>query len=95
MRTRAERRKMDAHKAIRKAMIAHWFNFSDVPLHYYSKGKLHCSCPLCRAKTNRRTSMFGTCARLGNNWAIADIKKLDAMSYREHELLEVGSDFMF
>lgn len=50
MKTRAERRKNDYSKAIRKKNIAeHNYGFSYYDnLHQYSKNKIHCSCPLCR-----------------------------------------------
>jgi hypothetical protein len=55
MRTRAERRKNDYNKAIKKKNIAEhnygssWYD----NLHQYSKNKIHCSCPLCSAKTSK------------------------------------------
>lgn len=54
MKTRAERRKNDYNKAIRKKNIAEHnkgFSYYD-NLHQYSKNKVHCSCPLCAAKTD-------------------------------------------
>ena len=60
MRTRAERRHTDWRKAIRKKHISdsyscwgntkHWYQH----LHQYSKNKIHCSCPMCSAKTNNK-----------------------------------------
>ena len=53
MRTKAERRKNDYKKAIRKRDIAekhYGFSYYD-NLHQYSKNKIHCSCPMCTAKT--------------------------------------------
>ena len=47
---RADRRKKDVNKALRKRNISkhalgwNWYN----NLHQYSKNKIHCSCPLCR-----------------------------------------------
>lgn len=55
MKTRAERRKNDFNKAIRKKNIAehnHGTSWYD-NLHQYSKNKVHCSCPLCSAKTSK------------------------------------------
>ena len=55
MRTRAERRKNDYRKAVRKKRIAEecmgvtFYNNT----HQYSKNKIHCSCPLCSAKTGK------------------------------------------
>ena len=77
-------------KAIRKKRISdHW---SDVPwydnLHQYSKNKIHCSCPLCAAKTKRRK---------GNNWgsghynySMMDQKRQDAMDYDEESFDEIS-----
>ena len=52
--TRAERRKNDYNKAVRKKNIAeHNYGFSYYDnLHQYSKNKVHCSCPLCAGKTD-------------------------------------------
>lgn len=54
MRTRAERRKNDYNKAIRKKNISErHYGFSYYNnVHQYSKNKIHCSCPLCSTKTN-------------------------------------------
>lgn len=55
MKTRAERRKNDYNKAIRKKNILehnHGFSLYD-NLHQYSKNKIHCSCPLCSAKVSK------------------------------------------
>ena len=54
MKTRAERRKNDYNKAIRKKNIAeHNYGFAYYDnLHQYSKNKVHCSCPLCAGKTD-------------------------------------------
>lgn len=57
MKTRAERRKDDYNKAIRKKNIAERNHDDDNAyydnLHQYSKNKIHCSCPLCSAKTSK------------------------------------------
>lgn len=54
--TRAERRHMDIKKALRKRNISRkhygWDYYSN--LHQYSKNKIHCSCPMCTAKTNMK-----------------------------------------
>lgn len=55
----AEKRHNDWHKALRKRKIdrflcsswnVDWYD----NLHQYSKNKIHCSCPLCNAKTNSK-----------------------------------------
>jgi len=63
IRTRALRRFNSRNKAIRKKRISdsfmgmssngeryHWYKY----LHQYDKGKIHCSCPLCRRKTKSK-----------------------------------------
>lgn len=75
-RTKAERRHNDWVKINRKAKIIknafyegeQWFN--DVYAgkeHILSKDKIHCSCPMCSAKTNR------------NGYKFSDLKKLEAL----------------
>lgn len=61
--TRAERRKRNWNKAIRKRRIARevypclpgedWEYYDN--LHQYSKNKIHCSCGLCGAKTKNKS----------------------------------------
>lgn len=55
MRTRAERRKNNYNKAIRKkGIVEKCYGFARYDnLHQYSKNKIHCSCPLCAAKTRK------------------------------------------
>lgn len=56
-RTRAERRKLNAKKARRKAYIANQIDgITYDSLHEYSKNKIHCSCPACSgiSKTNSK-----------------------------------------
>ena len=58
MKTRAERRKTDFKKAVRKQNICE-HNIGDLPydnLHQYSKNKIHCSCPYCNTKTRNKGS---------------------------------------
>lgn len=74
-RTESERRHYDRIKALRKRRIVcdTWIDGSEFAesksLHYFSKAKVHCSCPLCSAKTRR------------NGYTIADRRKLDAANY--------------
>ena len=95
-RSRHTRRKKDAHKAIRKQKIAQevysyeWYD----NLHEYSKGKIHCSCPMCSgaSKTNTKAlrtkghgkkpgsaSIGTTNHRNGKNWTVADLRKIKSM----------------
>lgn len=84
MRTAAERRHRDWQKAVRKKRISDaycdkhpWYN----NLHQYSKNKIHCSCPICRSKTNDK-SLAGPAM----NWPVADLKQLDRMSQQKAEI---------
>ena len=50
-------------------------------LHQYSKNKIHCSCPMCSAKTRnkrkRRGNGYGFAPSI--NYKISDQRKVDAM----------------
>ncbi len=81
---RGIRRKNDYNKAIRKQNIARFvygFQWYD-NLHEYSKGKIHCSCPLCAAKTNPKRK------RIGHGYTIKDTKRVNEMSYEEAYMCE-------
>ena len=86
MRNTAEKRHNDWKKAIRKRRIDREHNPSSIHdwydnLHQYSKNKIHCSCPLCRAKTAKRKSIFGG----GKNWSIPDEKRIKEMEEQLNE----------
>lgn len=82
---RGNRRKQDVAKAIRKQKIAKevykkdWYG----NLHEYSKGKIHCSCSLCRRKTNAGKNISAGSA--SNNWKHSDLLKINAMDEKERE----------
>lgn len=54
LRTRAYTRRMRAkHIKRKKAIVSHWSWFENGYYPYdgmYSKGKIHCSCPMCKSK---------------------------------------------
>ena len=87
MRTRAERRHKDLSKALRKRKIAKevYWSFHDGGcweyydnLHQYSKNKIHCSCPLCASKTNRkRKNWYG----VAYDPPIRDKKQIEKLEY--------------
>ena len=55
-------------------------------LHEYSKGKIHCSCPMCRRKTNNKGA-----AALYNgtyNPTLMDRRREDAMDADEFDFFE-------
>ena len=78
MRTQAEKRHNDWKKAIRKRRITRslgWREDYYDNLHQYSKNKIHCSCPFCRAKTAKKKHVWSG----GKNWSIADEKRIEEM----------------
>ena len=80
MKTRAERRKDDYNKAIRKKNIAehnYGLEYYD-NLHQYSKNKIHCSCPLCSAKTSK----YGNTP----NYKHSDELKIESMNAKLAEI---------
>jgi len=88
-RTRAQRRKASVAKSLRKRRIDRAISPSgDAPmyqnLHQFSKNKIHCSCVICRRKSNGRHAMSRKFCPTA-----ADVRKLDKLdnSYREDFLL--------
>lgn len=78
MRNRAERRHNDWREARRKRRIirAYGWDYYD-NLHQYSKNKIHCSCPMCSAKTNnKRRKVWGVGRR---NWCMMDRRRIEEM----------------
>ena len=76
MRTTAEKRHNDWKKAIRKRNIIHNYGFDYYDnLHQYSKNKIHCSCPICRGKTDYNS----------NHTTISDQRKLESMREQEFD----------
>ena len=87
-RTSAERRHNDWTKAIRKMKICRdnygWQYYDN--LHQYSKNKIHCSCPMCSAKTNGNFLWGSSSRHNGKNYSIKDLKRYDEMMYELEEL---------
>ena len=89
-RHRGNRRKQNYIKAARKEKIARsiygsallseegWHYFSN--LNQYSKGKIHCSCPMCSQKTNMKHNK--------KNYKVSDIKKINSMGSQLEEYYE-------
>ncbi len=77
MRNRGERRKQDIKKAVRKKKISdrHFGDSSYYDnLHQYSKNKIHCSCPMCRRKTNNK-GYYGR----PKDWKHSDLVKIERL----------------
>lgn len=53
-----------------------WYN----NLHQYSKNKIHCSCPMCRAKTKRNDYYV-----VGHSYTMMDLRSLMRMAASEEE----------
>lgn len=83
---RFNRRKTDAKKAIRKRKITKEVYYSEPNskwdyydnLHQYSKNKIHCSCPICRAKTKKKKNVLGSFHKKGKNWKHSDWQKIQS-----------------
>ena len=82
---RCNRRWQNDSKAERKQRICHFY--TDVvtggqlewypDFGRYRKGKIHCSCPYCRSKTND--------PYYGKNYSASDRRKIASMDVRENE----------
>lgn len=80
-RSKAERKHNDWKKIHHKAEIiknvwkdSEWYNnFWEHQEHRLSKNKVHCSCPICSAKTSK------------NGYKASDIKKFNALQYSAEE----------
>ena len=84
-------RRLSIIKALRKRRIdkqVTWYpedrgyGFYD-NLHQYSKNKIHCSCPMCSAKTrNKGSSKYKGMSR-PINYKISDLRKLQRLEYED------------
>lgn len=101
---RGNRRDVTELKAERKIRICHNLNdYWRYPAKgYFRKGKIHCSCPMCSAKTNdkhnksmgpvdeiyhRGSRLRGTHMRYGRkNYKLSDKRKVDRMTYQLNEM---------
>ena len=68
-----------------------WEYYSN--LHQFSKNKIHCSCPMCSAKTRnkgkRRQLAHGFVPSL--NYKISDLRKIQRLEFSEEE--DLNFDF--
>ena len=87
MYTRSQRRHNNVRKAIRKRKM--YPDYYD-SLHQFSKNKVHCSCCMCRRKTNNKGFKHKHIWFPAMNWSVSDRKKLESMDedYAEY----IGGD---
>ena len=52
-------------------------------LHQYSKNKIHCSCPMCSAKTRNKGHSRYRGNVPGVNYKISDVRKIERLEYEE------------
>ena len=52
-------------------------------LHQYSKNKIHCSCPMCSAKTRNKGNSKHKGMSRPINYKISDIRKIQKLEYVE------------
>lgn len=86
--SRAETRHQCWRHAIRKQRLVRAlqrFDWYD-NLHQYSKNKIHCSCPLCRAKTRNKGKHRSRLAA-GLHWDYRDQKRIDSMNQQLNEVI--------
>ena len=94
----ARNRDVSRRKALRKRRIARdkycwhegdWEYYDN--LHQYSKNKIHCSCPICSAKTRNkghRRYHKGNYSR-ALNYKVSDLRKQMAMDFDEFDTLGI------
>lgn len=90
MRSLAEKRHNDWTKAIRKRNICineyGWEYYDN--LHQYSKNKIHCSCPMCSAKTkNKGTHKIRQVYAPVRNYTKSDLLKIEKLNAQLKEYL--------
>lgn len=89
-RDKAYYREMRKKHIARKKRIVHdcyynidnWYNCDGK----YSKGKIHCSCGMCRAKTNNKSWKKRTIHgnyEPNHNWKPSDLRKIEKMNYED------------
>ena len=78
-------RDISRRKALRKRRLAKEIYYDEVNypfydnLHQYSKNKIHCSCPMCSAKTRNKGRRNRKNYARSLNYKCADLRKLMAM----------------
>lgn len=91
--TGGENRRRSILKALRKRKIdqeIYCYYYRDGGgfydnLHQYSKNKIHCSCPMCSAKTRNKGHSRHKGMVPGINYKISDVKKIQRLAYEDDE----------
>lgn len=86
-----ENRRRSILKALRKKRIDSQvydydrdYGFYD-NLHQYSKNKIHCSCPMCSAKTKNKGHRKKNWWAPPHNYKISDVRKINRLEYQDGE----------
>lgn len=68
------------HIERKKRITSHYWGAPEYPYYkydgMYSKGKIHCSCPLCATKTSRKRAKWKIGGGETKNWKHSDLQKL-------------------
>lgn len=85
-------RKMRANHIRRKKRITrHYWDTDRFPYYkfdgMYSKNKIHCSCPLCAAKTNNKGCKWKSGS--GKNWKHSDLQRLQLL---HDQIVDIHAD---
>lgn len=96
MRGLAYNRKKSFAKAKRKQNLCRKFYGFEYynNLHQYNKNKIHCSCPLCRAKTGKHKMAWSGGRTNGKNWKHSDLKKINQMEWDDKNWYKEEDDFI-
>lgn len=88
-----ENRRLSILKALRKRRIdsrVTWYSedrgygmYNN--LHQYSKNKIHCSCPMCSAKTRNKGNSKHKGMSRPINYKISDMRKINKLEYQDRE----------
>lgn len=89
--TGGENRRRSILKALRKRKLdgqVTWYSSSRGyglydNLHQYSKNKIHCSCPMCSAKTRNKGNSKQKGMSPSVNYKISEIRKIQKLEYRD------------
>ena len=82
-------RRISFIKALRKRRIDHDVSYPGYyfykNLHQYSKNKIHCSCPMCSAKTRNKGGSKTKGMAPPINYKISDIRKIQRMDISKRD----------